>query len=168
MTSSKKPLSVIGKTCTIDIVGYSENVPAKVDTGADSSAIWSSNIEIDQEGMLHFTLFDKSSEFYTGERLSRKNYKVAKIRSSSGHTQIRYRTELIIRVGGRRIRALFNLSDRSNNKFPILLGRRTLTGKFIVDVRKGRVNELPRSDSRALNDELQHNPYEFFKKYHKS
>lgn len=155
----------IGSTRKINIIGHAQGVPAKIDTGADSSSIWASNISIDKAGVLHFTLFDKESEFYTGEVLSRSGFKVALVASSSGHVQIRYRTHLTIRLGGKKIRVLFNLSNRSGNKFPILLGRRTIVGKFLVDVSRGLRIEKRFSVAR-LNKELKEDPYAFFHKYH--
>lgn len=163
----KANLPTIGKTRKINIIGHADGVPAKIDTGADSSAIWASNISIDKDGVLHFTLFDEGSEFYTGEVISRIDYKVAKIASSSGHIQIRYRTHLSIRLGGKKIRVLFNLSDRSANKFPILIGRRTIARKFLVDVTKGfKVDK--RFSTARLNKELKEDPHAFFQKYHGS
>jgi hypothetical protein len=162
-----KPLPVIGKTRKINIIGHAQGVPAKIDTGADSSSIWASNISIDKKGMLHFTLFGEGSEFYTGEVISRKDFKVAQVASSTGHTQIRYRTHLTVRLGGKKIRVLFNLSDRSGNKFPILVGRRTIVGKFLVDVSRGLDIEKRFSKAR-LNKELKKDPYAFFQKYHQN
>ena len=163
--TNKSDLPHIGKTRKINVIGHVNGVPAKIDTGADSSSIWATNIQVDRLGQLHFTLFGEGSEFYTGEVITRTAFKVAMVRSSSGHEQLRYRAELPIRLGGKRIRTLFNLSDRKNNKFPILIGRRTIVGKFLVDVRRGhKVNKV--FDVRKLNKELRNNPYEFHKKYH--
>ena len=162
----EKTLPTIGKTRKINVIGHAQGVPAKIDTGADSSAIWASNIFVDEAGILHFTLFDKGSEFYNGEIISRKAFKVAQVRSSSGHTQVRYRVELPIRLGGKRIRALFNLSDRSNNEYPILIGRRTITGKFLVDVSRGLKQTKVMTISRSLTKEMERDPYAFFQKYH--
>ncbi len=156
---------MIGKTRKINLIGHSSGVPAKIDTGADSSSVWASNILVTKDGTLKFTLFDKGSEFYTGEVLERTDYKVAQVASSSGHVQIRYRTHLVIRLGGRRMKVLFNLSDRSRNKFPILIGRRTISGKFLVDVTKGIKTEK-RFNNTTLNRELRTDPYKFYKKYH--
>lgn len=165
MKAMTDTVPVIGKTRRINIIGYANSVPAKIDTGADSSSIWVSNLSIDHGGVLHFELFDKQSEFYTGEVISRKEYKVAQVTSSTGHTQIRYRTHLTIRLGGKKIKVLFNLSDRSNNVYPILIGRRTIAGKFLVDVARG-ITFKKRFNTLGLNKELQADPYAFYIKYH--
>ena len=56
----KPQLKVIGSTEFIDVAGI-KNVPAKIDTGADSSAIWASNIEMQKNGILKFSLFENSN-----------------------------------------------------------------------------------------------------------
>ena len=156
---------IIGRIERVDVIGHANDVQAKIDTGADSSAIWASSIFIDQEHRLHFKLFDIGSPHYTGRHLVRKSFKVARVRSSSGHIQIRYQVQMPLRISGRRVRVLLNLSDRSNNQFPILIGRRTIAGKFLVDVTKGKRHKKLLNKSE-LNAELQKNPRAFFEKYH--
>ncbi len=156
----------IGRNTKVELVGHAVNVPAKVDTGADSSSAWASNIFVDSNHILHYTLFDKESQFYTGKEITTKDYRAAVITNSTGHQQIRYRVRLSMRLGGKRIRVMATLADRSRNAFPVLIGRRTLHGKFIVDVsihgylyqNKVQVNEL--------NKELKKDPHAFHKKYH--
>lgn len=166
MVQQTSPLPIIGRNTIVDLVGYADQIPAKIDTGADSSAVWASNVRVAKNGTLHFTLFGKDSPHYTGEVIKRRQYTVSMVRSSSGHEQIRYRVQLPVRVRGKRIKASFNLSDRSNNDFPILLGRRTLNKKFLVDV-SHLEHQLPAKDKSAqLREEFALSPHEFYKKYH--
>jgi len=162
-----KLLPVIGRNVLVEIIGHAKDVHAKTDTGADSSSIWATNIEVNRKGELRFTLFGKDSPYYTGEVLKRTAYRVAVVRSSNGHEQIRYRTEIPIRLAGRRVRAAFFLSDRSNNHFPILLGRKTINKKFLVDVSVQEYDKPPfiRRGS-SLYKEMLKDPYAFHKKYH--
>lgn len=162
----RKDLKIIGSNTSVELLGHDVVVPAKVDTGADSSSIWASDIFVDKEGHLHFTLFDKTSEYYTGEEIIRKTFKVASVKSASGHIQIRYRTEMLVRMGGRKIRVQFGLSNRASHKFPILIGRRTLVNKFLVNVQEKEFERLTGDVTQSLNDELKKNPYAFYKKYH--
>lgn len=164
----KTQLQTLGSNTTIDFVGYAMGVPAKVDTGADSSSVWASDISVDKDGYLHFKLFGPASDSYSGEEVVRKNFTVARVRSSNGHSEPRYRTHFSIRIGSKRIRALFNLSNRSQNQFPVLIGRRTLSGKFIVDVsQKEHLIKKPLT-SRELREELARDPYEFHQKHRES
>lgn len=133
MTKAEK--TVLGRMTWVDFFDDQiHHVFAKVDTGADLSSVWASNISVDHDGYLHFTLFDKNSEFYTGRVITKKSFKVTLVRSSNGHEQIRYTVQLKVKIGGRLIRATFTLTDRSKNRFPILIGSKLLRNKFIVDV----------------------------------
>ncbi len=157
-------LDIIGSTELVSVENFS-NIPAKIDTGADSSSIWASDINVSKDGVLSFSLFGKKSPFYTGEKIERKDYRVLVVRSSNGDEEIRYRTELSLTLGGRQIKAMFTLAERSKNHFPILIGRRTLKNKFLVDVSLVRVKKTRNPKTKGLNKELQENPFKFHQKY---
>lgn len=160
-----KEKTTIGSTEYIEVAGV-KHLPAKIDTGADSSSIWASHIRVTKDGILSFRLFDKNSPFYTGKTIKRKDYKVAVIRSSSGHEQIRYRVHLRATIRGRTIRALFTLSDRSGNNYPILIGRRTIAGKFIVDVTlKNAPLKSNNPKTNLVQKQFKKNPYNFHRRY---
>lgn len=118
-----------------------EDVPAKIDTGANLSSLWASDIR-EEKGELSFVLFDKSSRYYTGERVVVHDYRVTRIRNSFGQSEARFKVKLSVVIGGRRIAARFTLADRSKNTFPVLIGNHTLRHKFLVDVRANA--DLPR------------------------
>lgn len=165
MASSEKNLDIIGSTEFVDVADI-KHIPAKIDTGADSSSIWASHIQVTKDGILHFHLFDEGSPFYTGKTFKREDYKVAVVRNASGHEQVRYRTQIMVTLGGHKIRVLFNLSDRSNNNFPILIGRRTISGKFLVDVSKNHT-PMPAKNpkSKIVQRRFKEDPYAFHRKY---
>jgi len=164
----KSNLEVIGRNAHIEFIDQVKDVPAKVDTGADSSSVWATDIFVDTDHRLHFKLFSQASPYYTGKDIVAEKYSVSRVRSSSGHTQIRYRTPLSIRLAGRRVKVEFTLADRKNNLFPVLIGRRTLAGKFVVDVTRSECKDQPRKQTMSLNDELIKNPHAFYKKYHQN
>lgn len=158
------PSQIIGSTEYVEITGV-KNVPAKIDTGADTSAIWASHIDMTKDGTLTFTLFDQKSSFYTGEKISTKDYMVKSVRSSHGDVQIRYRVKLPVIVGQKSFTTTFTLADRSRNHFPILIGRHTLEGNFLVDVSKTCIERPINKQSVHLNQEMKNNPYSFHQKY---
>lgn len=160
----RRKLDIIGSTELVSLENFL-NIPAKIDTGADSSSVWASNISVDKNGILSFSLFDKNSEFYTGEKIERKDFRALVVRSSNGDEEIRYRTELSLKLGKKRIKAMFTLADRSKNHFPILIGRRTLKNKFLVDVSKRAVDKEKNPKTPTLNKELKENPFKFHQKY---
>ena len=157
-------INVIGSTEYVDVAGV-KNIPAKIDTGADSSSIWASSIDMSADGTLSFTLFSRKFPLYTGERLESKKYTVKTIRSSHGDEQIRYRVKLPLTLGGKTFKTAFTLANRSRNNFPVLIGRRAIEGNFLVDVSKNSVNRKFGPGSTELNRELKDNPYQFHHKY---
>ncbi|HUD05771.1 MAG TPA: RimK/LysX family protein [Candidatus Saccharimonadales bacterium] len=134
--ANKNILDTIGPRTFVDFPDLGlKNIPAKVDTGADFSSIWASDIK-DEEGMLKFKLFDNNSRFYNGATITTKDYSVTSIKNSFGDSEFRYKVRLQSSFGGRTIKATFTLANRSNTKYPVLIGARTLRGKFVVDVAK--------------------------------
>jgi hypothetical protein len=154
----------VGITEFVRIGTHYDHVPAKVDTGADRSAIWASKVKVSPDGVLSFALFGLGSPHYTGKLFKRTDFAVAKIKSSNGTTELRYRTHLTVTIGGRTIRSLFYLADRSTQKFPILIGRRTIRGKFVVDVRQATI-KLQKPRKVGLNDRLRADPHAFHQQY---
>lgn len=128
-----KSLETIGiRTAVVFVHDSPCEVLAKVDTGADSSSVWASEIE-EHDGQLSFVLFAKGSRYYTGRRHTLSSYSTTRIKNSFGDTEDRYKVPLSVRIGAKRIKAEFNLSDRSRNRYPVLIGKKTLAGKFLVD-----------------------------------
>lgn len=154
---AKKEITVIGRAETIDLRDFDLHaIPAKVDTGADTSSIWVSNV-VEKEDGLHFVLFGPDSPYYTGDEqvFSAPDYELTRVANSFGHKELRYKIKLRITVKDRKIRATFTLADRSQKTYPILLGRRLLHGKFVVDVTGGEamLAEEERK-AQALKDHL--------------
>jgi ribosomal protein S6--L-glutamate ligase len=135
----KTPPTIIGRAEKIDLRDFGvENVPAKIDTGADTSSVWASNVEEREDG-LYFTLFGPDSPQYTGkeEHFTKPDYELTRVANSFGQKEMRYKVKLRITLKDRMIRATFTLSDRSQKTYPVLLGRKLLHGKFLVDVADG-------------------------------
>lgn len=132
---------IIGITHYIELPEYSKDYfPAKVDTGADDSAIWASNINVDDNtGELSFVLFAPQSVFYTGEVIKTLNYRVAAVKNSFGVSEFRYKVVLKLKVFNKTYKVSFSLADRSHNRFPILIGKKFLKNRFIVDVSQHNV-----------------------------
>ncbi len=165
----KRPPTTIGRTAVMEIIGEPGLVvPVKIDTGADRSSIWASDFHISHDGELSYVFFDKDYPLYTGIRHRTHSFGVSRVRSSTGHEQIRYRVKLVVEVAGRRVRGTFTLADRSKNTYPVLIGCTLLNKKFIVDVSKGirKRPAIARANVKPLNRELKEDPRAFFEKYH--
>ncbi len=129
---------MIGRRDTVDLPGFGlEGIEAKIDTGAYTSAIHCSHIKlIERKGVkkISFHILGSLQEGL-GERVFiTKNFKEKKIKSSFGQIEERFVIKTKIKIFGRIIRAEFSLSDRTEMKYPILLGRKLLKNRFIVDV----------------------------------
>ena len=157
-------LDIIGSTEYVEVAGI-KNIPAKIDTGADTSSIWATNIDMRKDGTLEFCLFSPKSPLHTGEVLTSNDYMAKIVRSSNGDEQIRYRVKLPLTIGNKTLETTFTLANRSRNNFPILIGRHTIEGNFLVDVSKSSVERTKNKNAPKLNQELQENPYEFHQKY---
>ncbi|MBK6266658.1 ATP-dependent zinc protease [Marivirga sp. S37H4] len=135
-----KKKRVIGRTDKVDLPELGlVNVQAKIDTGAYTSAIHCSKIHIDTgkngEDLLVYTI--SGSRLGKGMRARKfvtDNFKLKKIRSSNGQVQQRYVIKTKLKLFNKIYTTEFSLSDRSHMKNPILLGRKLLNGRFLVDV----------------------------------
>ena len=135
-----KALIVIGRQDKVDLPGFElYGIDAKVDTGAYTSAINCSRVKVKVVGGIETLLFQISGSRIgqkKARRFSTVNFEKRKIRSSNGVSEERFIIETDITIFGKKRKVEFSLADRSKMKFPILLGRRFLSGRFLVDVQK--------------------------------
>jgi len=108
-------------------------IPAKVDTGADKSSIWASNVRL-HGGKLKFNFFAPGSVFYHEKPVVSTVFRTTTVRNSFGHKEFRYKIKLTVKIGNHALTRWFTLADRSHNTYPVLLGKNFLKNKFIVDV----------------------------------
>ncbi len=121
-----------------DIVG----IPSKVDTGAFRSAIHATDIKIvrTKSGrvlkcrLLGHRCHPESFDFTT------KKFEKVNITNSFGHSEDRYEVNLRIKLGPKVFTTSFTLADRSESVFPVLLGRKLLKGRFLVDPAESGIN----------------------------
>ncbi len=114
-------------------------IPIKIDTGAYTSAIHCHHIQVKQRGGkkgISFILLDPSHPEYKDRELFFENYRTKKVRSSNGTAEERYVIRTLIRLYDRDYPIELSLSERGEMRFPVLIGRRLLMGKFIVDPAK--------------------------------
>lgn len=132
--SSWQNREIVGVSSLVDFVGYKnlKAIPARIDTGARTSSLWASDVSI-KKGVATFKLFGPGSPWYTGKVVRRKVIELREVTSSTGHVQERHVVTLPVRIHGKRLNAKFTLSDRSTQTYPILIGRNTLRGNFLVD-----------------------------------
>jgi len=164
---SADELRILGRHAKVTFIDSGpKKVKAKVDTGADSSSVWASDLRVDEKGRLHFKLFDPHSPYYTGKDIVKKYYRVKMVRSSNGQEQIRYSVKLRVVVDRWRFLATFTLADRSRNIFPVLIGCKLLKNKFLVDVSRGVIEDIHKTKSNSLTKLSKQDPQKFFEMYY--
>jgi len=129
-------MKIVGKkelSSIIDLELF--ELDAKVDTGADSNALHCDDIKIEND-VVHFTLLDDIHPSYHGKRMKMPLYKLKKVRSSNGQLQNRPSIKVTVEFMGKRYKSVITLTNRADMKLPMLIGRKFLSEKFLVDVSK--------------------------------
>jgi hypothetical protein len=70
---------------------------------------------------------------YTGIPIYFEAFKMKKVKSSTGQEQLRYFIRMKILMLGKLIETDFSLTQRNGMKYPILIGRKLLNKRFVVD-----------------------------------
>ncbi|MGX1024719.1 RimK/LysX family protein [Flavobacterium sp. CS20] len=124
---------VIGRTDIADFpeLGFNQ-VQVKIDTGAYTSSIHCKSIEI-KDNKLHCVFLDEKHPEYSLKIHTFENFKTIRVKSSNGISQKRYEIKSHIRLFNKIYRISLSLSDRKDMKYPVLLGRKFLNPKFVVD-----------------------------------
>jgi hypothetical protein len=68
-----------------------------------------------------------------------------KVKNSFGQTEIRYKVKTKIMIFQEELQTEFTLTNRGNMRNSILLGRKVIAGKFLVDVQKMNLSKKPKS-----------------------
>lgn len=111
----------------------------KVDTGAYTSAIHCHHIEAtrqDGQALIRFRLLDPSHPQYEAQVYATHDFEERLIKNSFGKSERRYVIQTRIVLFGKAYPISLSLSERGEMKYPVLLGRKLLQGRFVVDVAK--------------------------------
>ena len=126
-----------------------ENIHAKIDTGAYTCSLHCSHARVIDD-QLEFILLDEEHPEFTGTPFRVRNFEQREVRNSFGEAELRYVIKSRIRIHGRLIRAEFSLSNRGNLRFPVLLGRKILRYRFLIDVTKKDISYLTKVQAGQL------------------
>jgi hypothetical protein len=136
-----KKKRLLGRRELIDLPALAlRGVEAKVDTGAYTSAIHCDEVRLvpdpaTGQPVLHVRLLDPGHPATDGRPLAFREFDQRDIRSSNGEVQARFVISTTVRLYGRDYTTEFSLADRSDLRYPVLLGRALLRqGRFVVDV----------------------------------
>lgn len=134
MSDTKQPLKIIGSTEHIsfpDMNGM--EVTAKIDTGAYTGALHCTKISVVETAdgkVLRFSPFDHPELV-----VNVADFTEGPVKSSNGKEEQRYFIDTNICVKGETYPIVLTLADRSEMRWPVLIGRRFLRqNNFLVDV----------------------------------
>jgi len=111
-------------------------VSCKVDTGAKTSALHAFYVEAfeaDGKRMVRFGLHPKQHDTETVLECVAEIFDVRTVSDSGGHREERYVIQTPIRIGTETFPAEITLTNRDTMAFRMLLGRRAMKARFIVD-----------------------------------
>ncbi|WP_051477649.1 ATP-dependent zinc protease family protein [Aquimarina pacifica] len=142
----EKEKKIIGRTDKVDFPLLTlEGIDVKIDTGAYTSTIHCSNIkEIEQT--LHCHFLDATHPEYNSKKFTFKNYDIIAVKSSNGQIEVRYAIKTKVNLFDKNYPITLTLSTRDDMRFPVLIGRKFLSGKFVVD---------PQLENQSYNQHVQ-------------
>ena len=129
-----KPKQIIGRKELVDFPDLGvAGIHAKIDTGAYSNTLHCHDIHL-KEKKLCFKVLDPSHPVFSQKEHSFSEFSRKKIKNSFGEIEERYMIKTKIKIAGRVIKSIISLTDRGKMRYPVLIGRKLLKNKFVVDV----------------------------------
>lgn len=143
--------TIIGRREFVDFPELNlSRIVAKIDTGAYTSSIHCHDIRIvaGTDGKsVRFSLLDPDHPYYEKQEKVLPLVKQKIVRSSSGDEENRAIVRTTVRIGGHTFLTDLSLTDRSGMEYPVLLGRKAIRKRFVVDVSKVHVTENGENNS---------------------
>lgn len=136
--SRTSKLKLIGRREFVSIPQLGiEKWEAKIDTGAYTSSLHCENINLcDENGkpVLYFSIASPNPAAGDLRQFRFEEFTEKKIRNSFGEMEQRFVIRTVVHIGRKKIRSSISLSNRDLMRYPLLIGRRLISGKFLVDV----------------------------------
>ena len=133
---AKTSLTPLGWREWVFLPSYNDfKLKAKIDTGAKTSSIHATNIQIYRKShskMVKFQIYQSQSFLDIDTELI--SYK--KIKSSFGQTEIRPSVHMKIQIGAEIWLTEITLAQRAKLTYPMLIGRNSLNKKHIIHSHK--------------------------------
>jgi hypothetical protein len=129
---------VIGRIEKVDFPEWNiVGIDAKIDTGAYTSSLHCHDIELNKsKKKVSFYLFDPSHPEFEESKFQTNVNDIRVIRSSNGLAEERIIISTTIKLLDKSCKIELSLADRTEMRYPVLIGRKFLRNKFIVDVSK--------------------------------
>ena len=138
----KKEKSILGRREKIDFPELGiYGITAKIDTGAYTTALHCHDIHV-KNNLLYFKVLDPSHPEYNQQEQQFSDFNEKEIKNSFGDLEKRFIIKTKVKIGNRKIKSIISLTDRGNMKYPVLIGRRLLRSRFMVDVSQINLMEI--------------------------
>ncbi len=133
---ASQSMDILGRYDRVDLpeLGLFD-IHAKIDTGAYTSSLHCHQVHI-VDGVLEFILLDEEHSEFTGTKLRFAEYALRDIKNSFGEIESRFIITTTLRILNQEIKTEFSLCNRGSLKFPMLIGRKILRDRFLIDVKK--------------------------------
>ena len=143
-------MNILGRYDRVDLPALKlVNIHAKVDTGAFTSSLHCHRAQV-VEGRLEFILLDEEHPEFTGMKFVFDTFEERNIKNSFGEVERRFVITTTLRIFNEDIPTEFSLSNRGSLKFPILIGRKILRDRFLIDVKKKNLSFKEKRRMRRL------------------
>lgn len=134
--------NTLGMTAVVRFAAFgNRELQGKVDTGATTSSLHASNIQVDKgRNSVTFQCSELSNNLITLELDGAQE-----VHSADAGGQTRPVVTMDVEIDGNLVKgAAFNLNDRSQMDIPVLIGQNILkAGNFMIDPNKDGVGEVP-------------------------
>lgn len=132
---ARKPLEIVGWRELVHLPELGLHaVPAKIDTGARTSSLHATILEeFERDGQRYVRFAVDFPQQQVRQVCEAVHIDWRGITSSNGETQRRRIIKTPLKIGMIRFRAEISLADRSDMRFPMLIGRSSLRRRFVVD-----------------------------------
>lgn len=142
MKKVRKEKSIIGRSEFIDFPEFGlNNIPAKIDTGAYSTALHSSKIWIEKNEDIEVLCFNLRDQDKKTRTIRCENFRQKNVKSSNGKKELRYIIKTTLIIAGKKRISDVSLTNRRNMKFKVLVGRKVLNNGFLIDVSKSNIQK---------------------------
>jgi len=124
---------------------------AKVDTGADNSSLHAFNVErIERDGAeyVRFEIHPKQRSKKPTIHCEAPLAMEKKVKNPGGRTELRPVIRTRVVVAGEELEALVNLTSRDEMGFRMLLGRRAVRSRFVIDPGRSYLGPRPSREER--------------------
>jgi hypothetical protein len=157
----KKEKRTIGRREPVDFPDLGlYGVTAKIDTGAYTTALHCHDIHVREENgqrVLCFKLLDPAHPGFDDQEKCFTEFSEKQIKNSFGEVEHRYIIKTRVRIAKKLVKSLISLTDRGNMRYPVLIGRKLLKKRFIVDVAELHLWEKKKKKSPSKKDTSQPN-----------